>query len=341
MRLVTALLFTLGFAFTGRSLAYDSCLLNVTEVIEAESGFNEQYTAEDYDAYTGIDASGEMFSVENDPDDGEKPLQVEGNSSGLCVSGGVYNTEDGDEASWDDYHFGPAIYVTDSPEIILDNLVIEESGDGVAFIGGGRGVDGWTLRDSYIRHAGDDAVENDSKFMGLIDDVLIDWAYMGMSCRAGSNSFSREPAGTVTVQDTLIALRPQVGTFAGGPPEHLFVFKWDTQAGEEPCTLELQDTVLYLEQDRKVFDSLVDPSELVLECSNVTLVYAGSGSYSQENLDALEPLREKFPDSGCFDLLEGDEGLAFWQEQRDAWFERHADNPVFADYRELEPAGAE
>ena len=88
---------------------------------------------------------------------------------------------DGDEAVWDSYHFGAAVYVTDSPGVMLEALTIELAGDAVAFVGGGGGTDGWTLRRSYVRHAGDDAVSNDAKFNGLIDDVLVDWAYQGVS----------------------------------------------------------------------------------------------------------------------------------------------------------------
>lgn len=339
MKPVLVLLTALVFILSGQSFASSSCLTTSREVVEAESESDKQYTVEGYGVGTGIDAVGEIFAVENDPEDGAKPLQVIGNGSGLCVSGGVYDTRDGDEASWDTYHFGPTIYVTDSPEITLDHLTVLPGGDGVAFVGGGSGADNWTLRDSYIRHAGDDAVENDSKFNGLIDNVLVDWAYMGVSCRGGA--FEREPAGVITVRDSLIALRRQRGTFSGGLPEHLFMFKWEEDPAQSACGLRLSDTVFYMEEDNPVFDSVADPSELVLECTNVTLVYAGSDSYSQESLDALSALRAKFPDSSCFEVIEGEEGLAFWQERRDAWFDGHEDSAVISAYRTLEPQGAE
>ncbi len=339
MKPTLALLATLVFILPGGSFASSPCLTSSSEVIGAESEFGKQYTAEGYDVGTGIDAVGEVFEVENDPEDGAKPLQVIGNSSRLCISGGIYDTKDGDEAPWDTYHFGPAIYVSDSPEVTLDHLTVVQGGDGVAFVGGGSGTDNWTLRDSYIRHAGDDAIENDSKFNGLIDNVLVDWAYMGVSCRGGE--FEREPAGVITMRDSLIALRRQVGTYGGGSPEHLFIFKWEEDPDQSACGLRLNDTVFYMEEDNPVFDSVTDPSELVLECTNVTLVYAGSGQYSQESLDTLSALKAKFPDSNCFEVIEGEEGLAFWQERRNAWFNGREDSAVISAYRTLEPQGAE
>lgn len=321
------------FAFATQ-LATASCLEDANTITVANPDHNEQYTISDHTAGVGVDASAKVFSVQNASDD-EIPLQVKNNGSRLCLSGGKYDTGEGDDASWDAYHFGAAIHVTDSPSITIDNIAIELAGDGVDFVGGESGADGWTLRDSYIRHAGDDAVQNDSKFNGLIDDVLIDWAYQGVSCRADDSPTMATP-GTVTVQDSLIALKPQDGTYdPQSPPGHLFVFKWDD---ESPCPLRLTNTVFYMEQDNRVFDTPLDPSDFVLECSNVTLVYAGEGEYSDQS-GSLGALQNKFgPD--CFDLIEGSDGLNFWRQKRSEWFSRHVDNAQISFYRSREPSGA-
>ena len=312
-----------------------SCLTASSTTVAADPVYNEQYTVEDYAPRTGIDAEGQVFSVENRAENGDKPLEVRDNGSGLCFSGGRYDTGDGDEAAWNSYHFGAAVYVTDSPGVTLEGLTIEQAGDGVAFAGGGSGADGWTLRDSYIRHAGDDAVSNDAKFSGLIDGVLVDWAYQGVSCRSDGDPVT-SPPGTVSVQDSLIALKPQEGTYdPQSPPGHLFVFKWDD---EEPCALRLRNAVFYMEDDNRVFDTPLDPRDFVLECSNVTLVYAGEGRYTDQE-GRLAALQEAFgPD--CFTVLGGDEGLAFWRQRRTEWFYRHLDNAQISLYRSREPVGA-
>ncbi len=311
-----------------------SCLAASGTTVAAEPVYNEQYTVEGYAPRTGIDATDEVFSIQSASDD-EIPLRINNNGSQLCLSGGKYNTGDGDDAPWDTYHFGAAVYVTDSPGVILDNLTIDLAGDGVDFVGGESGVDGWTLRDTYIRHAGDDAIQNDSKFNGLIDDVLVDWAYQGVSCRADSSP-ALTPPGTVTIRDSLIALKPQEGTYdPASPPGHLFVFKWDD---EEPCALRLSNAVFYMEDDNRVFDTPLDPRDFVLECADVTLVYAGAGRYTDQE-GRLAALREAFgPD--CFRVLEGEEGLALWRQQRTEWFYRHLDNAQVSYYRSREPVGA-
>lgn len=322
-------------ALAAPSAVAASCLADAGTTVAADPAYNEQYTVEGYAPRTGIDAEGRVFSVENRPENGDKPLEVRDNGPELCLSGGRYNTGDGDEAAWDSYHFGAAVYVTDSPGVTLEELNVELAGDAVAFVGGGSGTDGWTLRSSYLRHAGDDAVSNDAKFNGLIDDVLVDWAYQGVSCRADGGP-TLTPPGTVTVRDSLIALKPQEGTYdPASPPGHLFVFKWDD---EEPCTLRLRNAVFYMEDDNRVFDTPLDPRDFVLECADVTLVYAGAGRYTDQE-GRLAALRDKFgPD--CFTVLEGDEGLDFWRQRRTEWFYRHSDNAQISLYRSREPAGA-
>lgn len=59
-------------------------------------------------------------------------MKVLNNGSGICVSGGKYDTRDGDNATWDAYHYGPAIYVNDSPNVVLDNLAIHVGGDTIS-----------------------------------------------------------------------------------------------------------------------------------------------------------------------------------------------------------------
>lgn len=322
-----------------------SCLENVNRVV-ANPTANVQYTVRDKGTNVEIDARGKSFVVENQPSNGSKPLQVQNNGSDLCISGGIYDTDEpaGDNADWDDFHYGVGIYVSDSENVTFDNILVRLAGDAFSFHKDGSAATKWTLRDSYIRHAGDDAIENDNKLNGLLDDVLIDWAYMGISCRAGAGTdIIQNPAGTITIQDSLVALKRQVGTFGGintANPSHLFMFKMEK--GSEPnCKLRLRNTVFYMQNNNQVFDSLQNPSEYVTECSNVTLVYAGSGTYSQSNRDKLQALKNKFSTSNCFNIVEGSSAASFWQGKRSAWFDRHTDNAQISYYRTREPQGAQ
>lgn len=177
-----------------------SCLQNASSTFVANPTNGVQYNVHDKGQNVGVDARSKNFFVKNETGNGRKPLDVQDNGSSLCISGGKYDTLDGDNATWDAYHHGPAIYIADSANATLDNLTIHLGGDAIAFKAIDGSVDNWTVRDSYIRHAGDDAIENDAKYNGLIDDVLIDWAYMGISCRSGSSAGKiRTPPGTVTI----------------------------------------------------------------------------------------------------------------------------------------------
>ena len=80
-----------------------SCLTASSTTVAADPVYNEQYTVEDYAPRTGIDAEGQVFSVENRAENGDKPLEVRDNGSGLCFSGGRYDiasTECGDSVRY-------------------------------------------------------------------------------------------------------------------------------------------------------------------------------------------------------------------------------------------------
>ncbi len=300
-----------------------------------------------------IDASGKEFFVPYKDGSGDRPMRVQSNGSGLCISGGKYSTLVRDDAPWEPYyHFGPAIYAADSPNLTMENLTVHIGGDTIVIGGSGKGMNGWAVRDSYIRHAGDDTFQNDHKFSGLIDDVLVDWAYQGVSC---DNKSILRTAGTVTIQDSLFALKKQKGTFSnfkdGTYPEnpgHLYPFKWQSATGEKNnCKLRLRNTIFYMTQDRKVFDAWQDPREFVLECKNVTLVYVGGTTYKSD-ASRLAALRAKFKtinnenDGSCFKIQQGTvaDRQAFWKAKRDDWFKRHSSNPQISSYRYQEPQGA-
>ena len=59
------------------------------------------------------------------------------------------------------------------------------------------------LRDSYIKHAGDDGIENDRNNSGRVSNVLIDSAFMGVSCRKENRTISGK---SLTIENSLIAL---------------------------------------------------------------------------------------------------------------------------------------
>ena len=314
-----------------------SCLQGASNVVKANPTSGNPYRIQNYGSNAHIDATGKTFSSTTGA-----PLTVRYNGSNLCVSGGKYDTLQGDNEQWQDpgYHNHPAITVLDSPGVVLENLAIQQGGDAIGFKSWSGNANNWTVRDSYVRHAGDDFLENDAKYNGLIDDVLVDWAYMGVSCRGDGNP-ALNPPGTMTIQDSLIALKKQVGTSAGlklNDPNHLFMFKFE-QGTLPNCKLRLKNTVFYMQLNNDVFRSSQSPINYVTECSDVTLVYTGSGSYTDDQ-GRLAALRNKFSGKHCFDIVQGSAATNFWQQKRTDWFNRHSDNAQISYYRTREPQGA-
>ena len=318
-----------------------SCLENVNRTV-ANPQNGVAYYVRGKVENAEIDARGKTFYV---PRENKAPMTIRDNGKGLCISGGKYSTLVKDDAIWEpDFHFGTAFYIDESPNLVMDNIAIDISGDGFSIHDDGRGTENWAVRDSYIRHSGDDAFEVD-KMSGLIDDVLVDWTYQGVSCRNPSNT--RTP-GTVTIQDSLFALKKQAGTYNNlkdgtypKNPGHLHPFKWEKEPGAENCKLRLKNTVFYMTQNQTVFDSRQEPTEFVLECKDVTLVYVGGTTYKDDG-GRLAALRNRFGAS-CFKIQNQgesvDKKLTFWKAKRNEWFDRHTNNSQISYYRNREPQG--
>lgn len=315
-----------------------TCPGGAASTVTAAPTTNSTYRVWDRGPRAGVDAAGKLFTGSQG-----LLLSVKHNEPGLCISGGKFDMRQGDDEQWHNpgYHDHFAVVASDSPGLVLDSVAVHQAGDAFSFKSTDGSADNWTVRDSYVRHAGDDFVENDAKYNGLVDDVLVDWAYMGVSCRKDANP-ARSTPGTVTIRDSLIALKKQVGTYGGLKPEnpsHLFLFKFE-QDDLPNCKLRLRNTVFYLQMNHPVFKSAQDPTAYVTECRDVTLVYAGSGSYTAE-AGRLAALRDKFGPS-CFRLEQGAAGTRTWEQERRDWFARHAGSAQISAYRNLpEPRGAE
>lgn len=235
----------------------------------------------------------------------------------VCVSGGVYSPGiPDDEPDWELYHHSQGVYLRDAVSPVVERVTILESGDGVRFK---ENTQAWTFRDSYVQHAGDDAIENDQLYSGLVDDVLVDWAFVFLSCRldTADRGAGYPPGGTVVVRDSLVALRPQVGAYSATNEGGRF-FKWEKH--DTPgCLLELRDNVFLVEAGE--YASLyLDPSddpdldyESLIHSSGNIIVWLGDGDYPA-------PLPAGF-------TLTRDIGV--WHAARDAWFDRHPEQESY------------
>ena len=258
---------------------------------------------------------------------------AENNNGSLCLSGGFLDSDLSDDTDWDTFHNSAGLLFYRTPNAIIENMTIHITGDGITIKNDNPN---WLFRDSYIRHAGDDGVENDRFNNGTVDDVLIDWAYTGLSCRKEQKAAKDVPY-TFKVQNTLIALKPQEGTYnrsmgRGGAPGHNQLFKV-TQNVSKGCRLALKNNVFLISSYAGYIDPSDDPKVKydILDRSACrgnknTIVYTGgSAAY-------LRQLRAAAPE--CFDVTTD---VNVWKTARARWFDRH---PQFSKYRNNEPRGA-
>ena len=370
-----------------------SCLSTTANRLTPQGTYNTTYPVEGQPANTDVQAEAAKFLAKQT--DGKTPFIIGKNAStgDICVHGGYYDSGLPDTAFWDcgdielnndpkittpeetrarndceargNFHgkgaqgikagyYPPDETAFQTPNITIEGIAVGTTGDGVAFKAG---TDHWTFRDSYVRHAGDDGVESDFFNNGLIDNVLVDWAYSGISCRHGSKS-SQRPV-TLTVQNSLLALKRQEGTASQrnpdvfyGNPNHNELFKWNRSNGDYTattgCKLVLKNNVfllttnaadyIYPEDDPKVNWDAFNESA----CQNNTVIYLdsthGTISYNGSNISYkqyLQSLENRFPN--CFTVKFDTIGLDLWKSKRGDWFDK---NPEFSAYKNSEPAGA-
>ena len=255
------------------------------------------------------------------------------NGGSFCLSGGLLHNGLSDTTSWDTFHSADSLLFYNTPNAVIENLAVYLAGDGVTFKNNNPN---WVFRDSYIRHAGDDGVENDRFNNGTVDDVLIDWAYTGLSCR--KEQAVADVDYTFKVQNTLIALKPQAGTYGlylGRPdttPSHNQLFKV-TQGVTQGCRLVLRDNVFLISGYAGKIDPSEDPKvnydvldRAACRGHQNTIVYTGGLSWYLSELRAAAP--------ECFEVTTD---VNVWKAARAKWFDRH---PQFSEYRNAEPRGA-
>ena len=285
------------------------------------------------------------------PSENPTAVRLENNGSGLCVSGGTLKTDATDTSNWDNIFHGGRNFVSilGSKGAKIERVAGDTAGDALS-IGSVRWVNGqktapasdhaenWALSHSYFRHTGDDILDNDMRAAGTIDNVLVDWTYVGIACRGYEYGFRRVP-GKMTVKNTLFAMKPQASGYGGATNTYGFPFKWDEQSqldanGTKPehrkaCPLALNNVTIYMAPKPSGPNSLfssrgINPVDYVTECTNVTFLYGGS---SYPHKAQLSKLQQKFG-SNCFKVIEGSAAKAEWNTRRDKWFADH-DKPGF------------
>jgi hypothetical protein len=243
------------------------CLTQQSGPLLSLSGISvEDYRNQSLVAAARIDASRAVFI--SGPDN-RYPLNL-GGGSGACLAGGVVFGQFGRRQSWNTMHdMNNAGVAFDTAGFVVDGVRIDNVTDGVRVQEGT-----FTLRGSWLSYVRDDCVENDHLHGGLIEEVLFDGCYVGVSERPSDGSGYDGRAETLTVRRSLIRLQPMPKPPSGpGGLGHGGFFKWDPLAS----SLALHDNVFMVEQDSHT-GSLAMPASLV-SCSNNVMVWLGAGAF--------------------------------------------------------------
>ena len=198
-----------------------------------------------------------------------------------------------------------------SPNATVENVAVLNTGDGISWKDNNPN---WVLRDSYIKHAGDDGIENDRNNSGRVSNVLIDSAFMGVSCRKENKTISGR---SLTVENSLIALDAK---------RSVAVWKWNMRTRDPGCKLTLKNNVFLLPKNVRHMDPgknpLIDSNPLNESAcrgnKNIVVYTGGDKRY-------LAELKKDSPT--CFTVTTD---KSVWTKARDAWFRSHSQ---FSKYR--------
>ncbi len=175
----------------------------------------------------------------------------------------------------------PRIYIRPGGWAVWDGVRVRNTHDGIGVYGDAAGGPGACyIRNCWLRDVHDDAIENDDWYSLDVLDTLVEGAYTFLSCQNHALDDVR-PTSTVTVQDSVVRLRP----FPGGYKKH------STDAVHGPIyksqdnapALVLRNVVIASERFRDPDSD--DPrlperrGPLTDRYQDVTLVWLGAGRY--------------------------------------------------------------
>ena len=243
---------------------------------------------------------------------GRPPTFVTNDNKGsFCLSGGVYDVGLSLSASWDKYHSSQALLMYNTPNATVENIAVLNTGDGISWKDNNPN---WVLRDSYIKHAGDDGIENDRNNSGRVSNVLIDSAFMGVSCRKENRTISGK---SLTIENSLIALDAR---------RSVAMWKWTAHTRNSGCKLTLKNNVFLLPKNARHMDPGKNPqidsnplNESACRGNKNIVVYTGGDKRYLAELKKDSPT--------CFTVTTD---KSVWTKARDAWFRNHSQ---FSKYR--------
>jgi hypothetical protein len=240
------------------------------------------------------------------------PLQVR-DSPATVVSGGRFAGEVPLDSDWEDtYCNSAAVMVRGSPDVVVEGLRMRRLWDAVRW---SEGSPGFVLRGSWISEVRDDCVENDFLYGGLIEDVLLDGCFSGLSTRPPKER-SRVPSESpVVLRGVLMRMQSYLykGRLREGPP-----FKADADGPR----IDVHDSIIVMGNPDNVSGRRVSIGwEMIGDCSGNLLLWTADTPWPEEFGRPPE----------CFQLIEGAAARERWAAARQGWIDCHPDLVRFQD----------
>ena len=259
--------------------------------------------------------------------------------TGMFWAGGYVWGDKPWDASWYEWKYDPAtrnsaVIKFDAPLITVTGTHFFNVHDGLRI---GESGDGWTIQHVWGEYIRDDAVENDHLRSGRILDCLFDGCTSGISTRPRSRDDTSDGRGELVILNGVLLwmeAMPYPYDYNQGwgivdkngdpwdgngiPYGHGNLFKYDREDISRNPHFVIKNCVFLFTNKHARRDNLhFPPDELIDECSNVTVIWLGSGDYPGELPT------NKFP--GSVTVLKGQEGLDFWRDKVIDWHQRHPD----------------
>ena len=242
------------------------------------------------------------------PSEPISPVEVE-TRDGTCVVGLRVEGLQRRDLPWDDVKNSDGLQMRTAGSGIvgrstIEGLHVRNLGDGLDTRINDRGHH-FTARHIYMENIRDDAFENDTCQPIVIEDVLVDGTFVFLASRPGSGNYFKNPSTPVyQISDTLVHVRADLVGDEGGNGKF---WKWPGSSSD--CTprpvLDMRNVVLRIDAVPASDDGLVFPPGG--SYSNVTLVWAGPGSYPEDVPGGVTVTTD----------------ISVWDDARAAWLDAH------------------
>lgn len=297
-----------------------------TVVLSGDLGYEAQVVAQ-LEAGSQVDARSAQFRVANSGslqpsevmpcDSGtlpinRYPLQIR-ESPGVTLRGGLFAGEVPQDSDWKStYCNSTAAGLRGSPGATLEDLRIRRVWDAVRM---SEAVNTFVLRGSWFSEVRDDCIENDYLNGGVVEDMLLDGCFAGLSMRPPKGQERSPDEGAVVLRGVLLRMQSYLykDLPRQGPP-----FKVEPDGPK----IEIHDSIVAMDNLNIVSKTRLDIGwTRIGQCSGNLLLWT-----------ADTPWPEKFAKPpACFKIVEGAEARALWQEARRNWIDCHPDVSRFAE----------